>query len=88
MNYGISEQVPGGYGPEDPPAAPRSVGHAPAPPARRLPNPSPVPKSDTMLYVGLAVIAVLIVGLLIAVVVGVVSHVSDDDAAESSEVEN
>jgi len=42
-----------------------------------------------MLYVGLGVVVVLIVGLLIAVVVGVATHVSDDDeSAETSEVED
>ena len=64
------------------------MGHAPPPAARQLPPVKTTPKSDVGLYVGLGVVALLIVGLLVALVVGVVTggFESEDPSGEETEL--
>ncbi|MCA9609753.1 MAG: hypothetical protein KC619_29345, partial [Myxococcales bacterium] len=65
----------------------RGPGRTPPPPARRLPPAAPVPKSDTGLYIGLAVVAFLILGLIIAIIVGVAGEVGSDDDETTEQVD-
>jgi hypothetical protein len=63
----------------------RAAAPRPGPPAAGLP-PGEVPKSDLGLYIGLGVVAVLIVLILVGIAAGVMMSMEEEpEATESSE---